>query len=289
VLIVLGVLVGLAACGTQFVYNRLDWMLHYYLASQVSLDKAQSQQLRSNLKGLVNWHRQNELPRYADFLERIASASDKPLSSEQLEAGRAEIGKHVEHLIQKASPEVTRWLLALREPQLDEFFASFTEDDAKARKKACDSDPAQRRKEFITGFTNGVEDWTGRLRRSQRALIAEHLAHHVDQSCAALEMNARSWAAFRKLVDENRGAADFSARVANFLMHPEQRWDADYQRDFDANNQRYYTLLAELDQTLTGEQRAHAVDRLRDYARELRQLAKAGGAQGEARTARASR
>jgi hypothetical protein len=277
VLIVLGVLAGLAACGTQFVYNRLDWLLHYYLSTQVSLDTSQSKQLRSNLKELVSWHRRNELPRYADFLERLAAASDKPLSSEQLEAGRAEIGKHVEHLIVKASPEVTRWLLVLREPQLDEFFASFAEDDAKERKKACDSDPDERREDFITGFTNGVEDWTGRLRRSQRAIVAERLAQHVDQSCAAIEMNARTWAAFRKLVDENRGDADFSAQVANFFLHPEQRWDADYRRDFDANNQRYYALLADLDQTLSREQRAHAVERLRDYARELRKLAREGG------------
>ena len=30
----------LGACGSGFVYNRLDWLSRYYLSSQVTLDDA---------------------------------------------------------------------------------------------------------------------------------------------------------------------------------------------------------------------------------------------------------
>jgi hypothetical protein len=274
-LIVVAALGALAACGTQFVYNRLDWVLHYYLTNQVSLDSSQSRQLRVNLKQFVAWHRHHELPRYADFLERLADAAAKPMTPEQLETGRAEIGKLVEHLVVKASPDATRWLLALRRPQLDEFFANFTENETETRAKACDGDPAERRTHSTEKFIEGVEDWTGKLRRSQRELITRRLAANVDQACATFEMNARSWVAFRELIDQRRSEADFAAQVAGFLLHPEERWPEDYRRVFLENNQRLLALLGELDQTLTAEQRAHAIERMRDYSRDLRALAAA--------------
>jgi len=52
-LVACALLAGLAACGTQFVYNRLDWLTHYYLSSQVSLDGAQSPRVKRGAKNDV--------------------------------------------------------------------------------------------------------------------------------------------------------------------------------------------------------------------------------------------
>ena len=46
VLAVAIVVLALNACGTQFAYNRIDWLMHHYLSGQVTLDAAQSRELR---------------------------------------------------------------------------------------------------------------------------------------------------------------------------------------------------------------------------------------------------
>ena len=158
-----GLLAVLIACGTQFVYNRLDWLTHYYLSSQVSLDGSQSRELRRGLESFFAWHRRNELPRYAAFLDRMANDTARPVSFAQLEAGRHQVETFTRDAVSHGAPEAARWFNGLRPEQVDELFASLAEGDRKARKENCESDPAERREKAVERFTDNVEDWTGRL------------------------------------------------------------------------------------------------------------------------------
>jgi hypothetical protein len=119
-----GLLAVLVACGTQFVYNRLDWLTHYYLSSQVSLDGSQSRELRRGLESFFAWHRRNELPRYAAFLDRMANDTSRPVSFTQLETGRHQIETFMRDAVSHGAPDAARWFNGLRPEQVDELFAS---------------------------------------------------------------------------------------------------------------------------------------------------------------------
>jgi hypothetical protein len=273
-LLVAGVLLaGVVACGTQFVYNRLDWLTHYYLSSQVSLDGGQSRELRRGLESFFAWHRRNELPRYAAFLDRMANDTARPVSFAQLEAGRREIEKFMRDAVGHGAPEAARWFNGLRPEQVDELFASLADGERKARKENCEADPAERREKSVERFTDNVEDWTGRLSRAQRELIANGLATFESDACTEVSTRERSRVEFRSLVDQYRQRPEFAERIAVFLTHPEERWDGAYRRNVEADRARFMRLLADINQSLTPAQRKHTVERLRGYARELRQLA----------------
>jgi hypothetical protein len=182
-LLVVALLATIAACGTQFAYNRLGWLAHYYLSNQVSLDGPQSNALRANLREFFTWHRRNELPRYADFLDRFAAAADEPLSREQMERGRGEIEGFVNTSVAHGAPDAARWLRGLREEQVDELFANFEKKEREARKEHCGVDPAKRRLKHTARFIENVEDWTGKLSRAQRELIANRLARTEGDPC----------------------------------------------------------------------------------------------------------
>jgi hypothetical protein len=278
-LLIAGALLAvLVACGTQFVYNRLDWLTHYYLSSQVSLDGTQSRELRRGLDSFFAWHRRNELPRYAAFLDRMANDTARPVSLAQLEAGRREIEKFMRDAVSHGAPEAARWFNGLRPEQVDELFASLAEGERKSRKESCETDPAERHEKSVERFTDNVEDWTGRLSRAQRELIANGLASFESDACTEVSTRERSRVEFRSLVDQHRQRPEFAERIAAFLTHPEARWDAAYRRNVEADRARFMRLLADINQSLTPAQRNHTVERLRGYARELRQLAAEPGA-----------
>lgn len=263
----------LAACGTGFAYNRLGWLTHYYLASQVSLDDPQSSELRANLHEFFVWHRRTELPRYAAFLERFASASGQPLTREQLISGTDEIESFVRVSITHGAPDAARWLDGLRPQQVDELFASFERKEQESLKEHCDVDPAKRRAKRTVRFIDNVEDWTGRLRRSQRELIATRLALTSGDQCTDVSAKERSRIEFRALVDAHRGQPDFADRIAAFMTRPEDRWEPAYAAAYEANRAIILELMSDLDHTMSAEQRRRSTARLRDFARDLRVLA----------------
>jgi hypothetical protein len=272
--LVAGLLLGtLAACGTQFAYNRLGWLTHYYLSSQVSLDAPQSSELRTNLREFFVWHRRTELPRYAGFLDRFAGAAAQPLSAGQLASGSAEVEGFVRASIAHGAPDAARWLNGLRPSQVDELFASFEKKEQESRDEHCGIDPAARRQKSVDRFIDNVEDWTGRLRRSQRALIVTRLARTSGDPCLDISAQERSRIEFRALVDRHRGQPDFAERIATFMTHPEDRWEPVYRQDYEANRAIILELMTDLDHTMSPEQRRRSISRLRDFAGDLRELA----------------
>lgn len=262
----------LSACSTQFVYNRLDWLTHYYLTSQVSLDGAQSRELRTNLQSFFAWHRRSELPRYASFLDHWADGAAESLDVGDFDAGRVQVEGFMRDSIAHGAPNAARWLRGLRPQQVDELFASLADDERKAREKSCHQDPAERRAETLKRFIENVETWTGKLRRSQRELIAARLAEQEGDACEDVSVQERTRLQFRELVDRHRQAPDFAERLAVFLTRPEDRMEPRYRAKFEANRARFVRLLAEIDHSLSAEQRTRAVTRLRGVAHDLKKL-----------------
>lgn len=265
---------SLTACGTQFAYNRLDWLMHRYVASQVTLDASQSRELRAYLGEFFEWHRRHELPRYAAFLERVA-ATEQPVNRDQMEIGRREVESFMHASVSQGAPDVARWLRSLRPEQVTEMFENFAERARKSRARDCERAADERRADQVERFVDNVERWTGSLRSSQKELIATRLAQIPLEDCGEQSLATGERQTFRDIVDAYRSRPDFAQRIAVFVMQPESHGDAEYRRNFEANRERFLSLIVELNHTLSDEQRARSVKRLRAFAAELRELAAA--------------
>ena len=254
----------LCGCGSRFVYNRLDWLSHYYVANQVTLDGPQSRALQADLDGFFEWHRRSELPRYAQFLDRVATEATQPVSVAQLDAGRRQFDEFMRTSVAHAAPDAARWLDGLRPEQVDELFASLAEKDRKARAENCEAPPAERREKSAHRFIDRVEEWTGNLSRPQRELIRMRYVALGRDDCEEIAARERSRLEFHALVDRYRSTPGFAARIADFLAHrPVDRGD----------RERFLKLLADINHSLTPAQREQTIAHLRLYAREMRGLA----------------
>ncbi|MCW9029400.1 MAG: DUF6279 family lipoprotein, partial [Kangiella sp.] len=59
------------ACGIKFWYNRMDWVVPWYLDDYVELSSQQEDTLEQLLELKTEWHRSNELPKYVSMLNRM--------------------------------------------------------------------------------------------------------------------------------------------------------------------------------------------------------------------------
>ena len=80
-------LVFLFGCSsTTFIYNRIDFLLPWYLESYVDLNQEQRQDLNELLVPFFKWHRQEELPKYALIIENLESILDEDIQIESIES-----------------------------------------------------------------------------------------------------------------------------------------------------------------------------------------------------------
>lgn len=163
----------LSACSsTTFFYNRLDFILPWYLDRYVDLDRAQSRQLDLELEVMLDWHRREELPRYLEFLNVLSRDLDRdlaaPLSIAQLQsyADRAE-----QAWFRVRDPGLELLLRLgedLSEEQIKDFIAVMGKKQTKYEDKYLDRDDTQMREDAFESLEETLEDYLGRLDKTQR-------------------------------------------------------------------------------------------------------------------------
>ncbi len=87
------IVLTLSSCSaTQFIYNRVDILVRWYLDDYVSLDREQQARFDSRLEGLLDWHRRDELPAYVILLDDALTILDEgvPLEDTRAMADRIE-------------------------------------------------------------------------------------------------------------------------------------------------------------------------------------------------------
>ena len=118
-LIFIFLLVGCST--TTFIYNRIDFLLPWYLGNYVELTKHQKQYLDELLIPFFSWHRSEELPQYLEIInstENILVGEIKPESI-------ATISSNVEKSWFRLEREVLVWMVPLASDLNDEQIQSF--------------------------------------------------------------------------------------------------------------------------------------------------------------------
>ena len=112
----------LVGCSTTtFIYNRIDFLLPWYLGSYVELTRTQQQYLDELLIPFFSWHRSEELPQYLEIInstENILVGEIKPESI-------ATISSNVEKSWFRLEREVLVWMTPLVSNLNDEQIQSF--------------------------------------------------------------------------------------------------------------------------------------------------------------------
>ena len=115
-------LIFLTGCSsTTFVYNRIDILLPWYLGSYVDLSRDQKQYLDELLIPFFNWHRHEELPRYAEIIYSVEGLLDSEVEVENIVL----ITQDVEESWFRLEDESLLWIIPLAKDLTDEQINNF--------------------------------------------------------------------------------------------------------------------------------------------------------------------
>ena len=115
-------LIFLVGCSsTTFIYNRIDFLLPWYLESYVDLNQEQRQKLNELLEPFFEWHREEELPKYVKIIEDFESILDEKIELASIEA----ITHEVEQSWFRLEDNMIAWVIPMTRELSNEQIAEF--------------------------------------------------------------------------------------------------------------------------------------------------------------------
>lgn len=268
------VLLLLVACSsTTFVYNRMDFLLPWYVNDYADLNGEQEQYLDELLAPFLAWHRSQELPRYIEILDEIDGTLDDPATAERV----GEVAGHFEQAWLRLEDESLDWLLELGETlddeQIQEFLDELWQQQRKFEKKYLARSDEQFRQDSYDNMLDSAKDYLGRLDKEQRALL-QAASDDLRRSDSAWLTERAAW--LDKLAVLLEREPGWQQRVRDAVAARPQTVSRDYQQVYDHNAQVLYTALADLLNSRTERQDRHLRDRLYDLRADLETLVAQG-------------
>ena len=112
----------LGGCSSiTFIYNQFDNLFPWYLESYVDLNRDQKQYLDELLTPFFQWHRVEEMPKYAQIIGSLESAIDNEIDIESI----ALITDNVEESWFRLEDQMIVWIIPLARELSDEQIAKF--------------------------------------------------------------------------------------------------------------------------------------------------------------------
>lgn len=266
----------LAGCSTvKLLYDRMDWLLPWYIGRYVDLSDDQQELLDQRLTGLHDWHRRTQLPRYADWLRELGDDLADGLSPAELDHHERRLAHSWGELMRRLAPDMAAVLATLSMEQRDQLFESLAERNRRYQRRYVDPSPqrvAERRSEQTR---ERLEYWLGGITAEQTAIIRDWSRRFAPLGEHNLAFRRHWQQQLRGLVD-GRATADFGPSLAVLLTAPEDGQPVTLADTRSRIRALTRELLLALDQSLSSRQRQHLLDRLAALAGDFEQLARNG-------------
>ncbi|MGY8907541.1 MAG: DUF6279 family lipoprotein [Pseudomonadales bacterium] len=271
-LAVLVISVFASGCTIKLAYNFLDWGLYWELKDYVKFNRDQRLQVKNEISQLIDWHRSDELPQYADELEKLSIGLESGMTVEQLEKSYDNLRDSWQRIIIKTLPAAVDIISNLNDQQINDFFDMLIEkegDDAKDIESGTSARTLEEREAYVS---EKVSDVIGELNEAQKALIAQW-ARRMEPTkefslVQAIKWRTRMQAAIAQRHDEQQLEKNLMVLFAN----PNQLRSANYRRVIEKNKHLVMQLLFDLNQTLTSQQRSKMVKKLNGFIADFRDL-----------------
>ena len=267
-------LLWLSACSsTTFVYNRLDIVLPWYLDDYVELDSAQDEQLDDLLAPFLAWHRQEELPRYITLLDRLDSSLDQQLTAADIAAIYDEIQAGWLRLEGRA----LEWLLvmgaSLSDRQVDSFLEHLQEQQRDFEKKYLSRSGRKYREDAYDRLLDSMQDYLGRLDRSQRDRLREAVDGLQRADSIWLQERAAWLAQLELILQRDPG---WQQQILDAVADREENTSLVYRETFQQNMTMMFGAIADVLNSRSARQDKRLRGELNDLRDDLQTLVDQG-------------
>jgi Family of unknown function (DUF6279) len=274
-------LVGLMLLGgcsaIKIGYEQTPTLLYWWLDKHVDFNGQQTPAARQALDDVQRWHRKQALPAYADLLARMAVAAQRDISAAQACTFFDEIEQHLDRLATESIAMTAPVVATLDAAQRDHLERYWTRKNEEWAEEWLEPPETRRLKKRSESAMERYEDFYGRLSPMQSEQIRQHLKDSVWTPQWGQQERYRRQKDLLDALDRIREQS-LSASQAQAMLWPVwQRWlrppAAVDQARMQAWRAQSCRNLAALHNSTSAEQRQKAVQRLRSYEKDLRELA----------------
>ncbi|MFL3655842.1 MAG: DUF6279 family lipoprotein [Halioglobus sp.] len=267
--VVIALFVVSACSSTTYVYNRLDFLLPWYMDDYVDLDAEQEAYLDELLVPFLAWHRAHELPVYLTALNRIEDSLNQPLTAEIVGTIVTEFELAWLRLQSEGLERLLDLGASLSDEQIAAFLEALWEQQREFEEEYLERTEAEFFEDNDDNTRDTFQDYLGKLSDDQKQWVRDGSRRLLRSDQVWLKERAQ-WLTELGILLEREPGWQERVRVAisakNNTMTPE------YQRIYEHNMDAIYQLTAQVLNARSERQSRHVRGKLADVREDLETL-----------------
>lgn len=280
-LLVCLLLVAGACSNLQIGYNLGDTAGLYYLDGYLDLNARQKQQVSADLKKLFAWHRQYELPVYAQELGKTRQMLEKPLSVAQLQDINDFLRDALQRLALESVPMLSQLMLSLTPQQVTYLRAQLDESNAQWRDEQLAGSVVEQDQRRYELMLEQFEQWLGPLDAQQQATLrVANEQWPVEQQFWYAERLIRQQEMLGLIeyaVTQKPTKAQLAEHLRGYIVDFEKNRSPQRKARIDSSREHAIRLIVALTNIASPAQKQHIVMRAQDLIDDFSALVAARG------------
>ncbi|AYG46146.1 hypothetical protein DV532_18385 [Pseudomonas sp. Leaf58] len=262
-LIAIGLALALAACSRiDLAYRNLDRLVPWSLGDYLAMNREQKALLDDRLRQHLAWHCKTQLPGYLDWLDRVrAMVADGQVTDQALQQRTREAREAIGRVAEEITPSATELLRGMSDAQVAEMRDAFRDDINERQKLYLDTPLSKQIARRAERMEKRLTPWFGELTSVQQQRVQAWSQALGDQNRESIA-NRAHWQQQLLLAMNQRNDASFEPRLATLLQRKESLWTPAYRAAFQNTEQQARSLLVDLVQQSTPQQRRFLQERL---------------------------
>jgi hypothetical protein len=252
----------------RFGYEMLPWYGGWQFDRYLSLDDTQRQLVSQRLEALHAWHRQTQLPRYAQLVDTGLANLGERVAAERIAQWRASMVSLWEEPALRLAPDMADLALTLKPAQLDRLERRLTDATVELRRKYLDTTPSRRIDARVERWQERMQWLLGDLTANQQRELKRLAREQPSDEAAWLDerqaRNDKLLKLLRRIERERPSREQALAWCTEFLQGFWRSDDPERARRLEANAANGDRLSATMLNTANGAQREHLNAKLRD-------------------------
>lgn len=269
-------LVGCSA--VRLGYNNAATLSYWWLDSYVDFDDAQTAVVRSYLQALHQWHRQQELPHYAQLLQRMQALALQDITAEQTCTVAQQMLERVQRLADQSAQGLSLLVPMVKPEQIEHLTHQLDKRNRQWREQWLEGSLQERQQRRLKAAIERAQGFYGRLQPRQIEVLRESIARSSFDALRSDRENVRRQQDLLRLLREHgqgssRRAAHTHAESLAFLRRSlSQSPELTYRIYIEQLLSENCATLAALHNSTDTAQRQAALKTLQAYEADVRAL-----------------
>ena len=259
----------LAGCTSAFVYNRLDWLIPWYVDGYMDLTRDQRQALQEQLGPTLEWHREEELASYIEILDHIETGVDGPVDAAWVRERIDEMLAAAERIERSMLEVALEFGADVSDGQMQEFIDSLWEEQREYEKEYAERTDEEYADDDYDNISDFLERFLGRLTAKQKTVIREASGSLQRFDHAWLEDRHQWLENLEPLLQRKEG---WQEAVMDLYRSRKQNRAPAYTEAYENNLAIISQAVSEVIGMMTEEQKRRAVEEIDDLRRKIQKL-----------------